>query len=172
MTLPSSRDITLATGTQIPSTLLNTLQDMIIGDKHGPKTIQIGIGLSAGSGSASAALYVLVITGSVATTMSIPLHIGDRIISADVWIQDDTGVNETVTASIAELDHATGVAIDVKNGVSVVSNNSGAVQKLSLNFAGGNEITVASGDSYFIRVGPQTSFSRALIAAEVTYDRL
>ncbi|KKK94428.1 hypothetical protein LCGC14_2682950, partial [marine sediment metagenome] len=39
MALPSSRDITLAEGTQIPSTLLNNLQDMIIGGKTGPEVV-------------------------------------------------------------------------------------------------------------------------------------
>jgi len=35
MTLPLSRDITLANGTQIPSTLINALQDAIVGGRHG-----------------------------------------------------------------------------------------------------------------------------------------
>lgn len=33
--LPEERDATLAPGTQIPSALLNTLQDMIVGARHG-----------------------------------------------------------------------------------------------------------------------------------------
>jgi hypothetical protein len=34
--LPTSRDITASSGQQIPSTLANNIQDMIVGGRHGP----------------------------------------------------------------------------------------------------------------------------------------
>lgn len=44
MALPTTRDVTMAPGSQIPSTLLNNLQDMIIGGKHGALRQTRGIG--------------------------------------------------------------------------------------------------------------------------------
>lgn len=52
--LPSSRDFTLAPGDPVPSTLLNTLQDQIIGDKHSSRVLMfppIRFQATAGSGN-------------------------------------------------------------------------------------------------------------------------
>jgi hypothetical protein len=42
MSLPNSRDITLSPGTEIPSTLLNALQDMIVGGRHSEFEYMLG----------------------------------------------------------------------------------------------------------------------------------
>jgi hypothetical protein len=41
MALPVSRDLTFAPGTQIPSAVLNNIQDMIIGGRHGEYEIYL-----------------------------------------------------------------------------------------------------------------------------------
>jgi hypothetical protein len=174
MTLPGSRDITLASGTQIPSTLLNNLQDMIIGSKHPTRIIQLNKGLGFGVGAFRETPETIISPAAaspLSAGFSIPLHIGDRILSMDFWATDGAGGSETLQVAFGEIDHATAVLTFPKNGVSTTSNNSGTTQKLNVNMVG-NEITIASGKSYFARATPGTSFVFSLIAVEVSYDRL
>ncbi len=97
MALPTSRDITLASKTVIPSTLLNNIQDMIVGRKHGLQTLVIPTPAAmaergaTGSGSALDTEFGIGdarwrLAAGDATTLAYPimLPVGTRIIAYSV----------------------------------------------------------------------------------------
>lgn len=90
MTLPTTRDITLAPGTQIPSTLLNNLQDMIIGGRFGTvrKVTPAASGMAPGGGTPEAQLLTPtgVIRMANGDEWMIPLlvHPGERVTEINV----------------------------------------------------------------------------------------
>lgn len=92
MTLPTTRDITLAPGTQIPSTLLNNLQDMIIGGRFGTvrRVTPAASGMGPGGGAPEGLLLtptgvVRLVTGD---EWMVPLlvHPGERVTSINIVV--------------------------------------------------------------------------------------
>jgi len=89
MALPQDRDATLAPGSQIPSALLNNIQDMIIGARHGDirKLTPANMGMFSISGATN-----INADNSVnlepSQTMFIPLRVvgGDVIVDAELFI--------------------------------------------------------------------------------------
>ena len=65
MALPNSRDITIAPGSQIPSTLLNNLQDFIISGGHGLLWHKIGAADFSGQSSQVVAGTLIFSTASI-----------------------------------------------------------------------------------------------------------
>lgn len=87
MTLPTSRDLTLAPGTQIPSSLLNNLQDAIIGGKHGPLTFFLSSidGFTDGTPSGVSGYVELAANNEVYKAIALPF--GTQITAIDVYVE-------------------------------------------------------------------------------------
>ena len=130
MALPSSRDITLAQGTQIPSTLLNNLQDMIIGGKTGPEVVAIpgSAGVPAGaspdpvnpSGDIFGSRWDITVGQFMEITFPVTVAPGDRI-------TDFRGFGEILTAadqfSVQLLKRDASVATGSSIGVIIGTTN-------------------------------------------------
>lgn len=177
MTLPLTRDITLALGTQIPSTLLNTLQDMIIGGKHGPKTIAIP-GAAGDPGPSAAVMPTSDVFGSrwtIATTQigeifyPVTVAIGDRITDFRAF-GEIQNAGDTFSVTLLKRAGTTSTAVLISS--IIVSPSTVAFHKVGAPVSPG-EVVVAD-TSYYIYVTGTAGAPNGMnfLAAEYTIDRV
>ena len=114
MALPLSRGITVVSGGQIPSTLLNSLQDSIIGGKHGPKTLQISVAGIEGDAvtTYSFADGAYIVPASRNLDIAVPLHESDRIISYGIQSENITAAADFITFSLHKSATRFGAAVE------------------------------------------------------------
>lgn len=93
MALPFTRDVTISSGTQIPSTLLNNLQDMVVGGKHGEiRRLTSGVdGIWDGQPDVDVGMSVgfLRWTGNGTWTIPLEVHFGERL--KDLFVTSKPG---------------------------------------------------------------------------------
>lgn len=132
MALPNDRDATISSATQIPSTLLNNIQDMIIGGKHGEvrrlmpasmfyNTVTDDADLSFNLGTEGYTWEFTGAGGDLAGALS--LNVGERIKDMFVTVQPGTVGdsmrfilfdNNSTTNSTANHDTQTASATKVR----------------------------------------------------------
>ncbi len=169
MALPLTRDITLASGTQIPSTLLNNLQDMIIGGKSGPRTLVIPAAMIAQEN----ATYLLNnntlrFSASANSDCPVLLNTGDRITSYSIVTRNSIAADK-INFSLAKSAETVLTFLD---GVTA-TDTSGAGLHTDTIILATPEI-VATGESYIMTAQADGGNSSTvdLFRYLVVYDRL
>ncbi len=174
MALPTTRDYTITPAGQVPGALLNTLQDMVIGNKHPTLTIPIpGDAFKQRNTGSTVTLSVgstLLSNGASAcdTIAGLILPVGKRIIAVRFYVQDNvTGATKwTVGFSRSTLYDAA-----LTNLGSVISAGTGANQTLTPAIA--PIITVGVGVRYMLSAVMTTGTAACkLYGAEVDIDAL
>ena len=151
MALPIDRDITLANGTQIPSTLLNNLQDMIIDRKHGLITKRIA---APGNRAADVGDWLELIDGrfiqavnaSEGCHIHLPLETGAVLTSLTVYL-NETGAG-AMTATLRSVDWRDNTIVSPVGSAATGPGSGGFIQ-LSPTFADQTQIDEIS---LFVRV--------------------
>lgn len=187
MALPTSRDVTFAPGSQIPSSVLNNIQDNIIGAKHGDVTRYIPIPIIQTTGtspslgdffgnittpiSSNSPYYTAAGTGAVPDgriAVPLPISIGDRIKQIDAFVYDNAGgsVNIALTKHLL-----TGVPPGTTSSIggTTVSGSTTTLQKLSILSL--TEVAVADTIYHFNCLIDGSHPSLRFYAATVTFDR-
>ena len=178
MTLPLSRDVSFAPGTQIPSTFLNNLQDMIIGGRHGPVTKSIFGNANAHVeddavntfwSTVNVASKSHFISRQFTTNIGLDFYtdipVGATLRSYQAWVDDaSAGAGVTIQSD---------VVVDVNNGAASL-NPGGFAQDASLDV--GNDILTSSGvklmvtgERVAIRVTAR-AIAQIIEGVEITYD--
>jgi hypothetical protein len=151
MALPTSRDVTLAPGSQVPATLLNNAQDAIVRHELGQRgarsrTYQMSevwphsFTIAAGTGYATA----------VSGIIRVPLRrllVGERITSVACRLVDNNPIDH-VTLKLFRLDDTAVSPAGVQIGATQTSVN-GSVQLLTLS---GLTETVLAGRTYYVEM--------------------
>lgn len=145
MALPQSRDITLAPGTQIPSSLLNNLQDFLVdGRFHQSTTKQIHVSKGTGAGVTYAG-------GRVAMTAGDTLDIGldvvatENISSYAVTLNVDTGGDQNDMQLIRRTGGGSESVLDTTAAPTTVGDH----EVFNLFFGA---VIVGGSDSFVIRI--------------------
>jgi hypothetical protein len=77
--LPTSRDLTINPGDEIPGALLNKLQDCVVGPKHPELERNLGAAAFGGGAASSFSVGQLNYSGASLDTCPLSLPVGDRI---------------------------------------------------------------------------------------------
>ena len=168
MTLPLTRDITLASKTQIPSTLLNNLQDMIIGGKHGPKTKKISPSSYESQATHGFADNKGTYSASDNGDVGFGLNDGERILSYGVLTENFSAAGDHFILLLSRADSGVAVALD---GVKLTTTSGIAKHKDIFTLA--TPETVSGDNHYFLAIQADGGNvgSVALYTTFVTYDR-
>lgn len=143
MTLPISRNTTYTPASPVKSADLNDLQDCIVGNKHGVRTLTVlgdafnpDGGTFAGFGSTGRNVWTFAGPPNDRVSAWVPLHAGDRILTV-TWFFNKAGA-----AALMIFD------VDTKNNTTVTNRDS-----LADASAGAAQISVPRAIGYTLAVG-------------------
>lgn len=177
MSLPTSRDITLSAGSsQVPSALLNNLQDAVVGNKHGTLTLIVPGSAFVRSNSGGANTYSvasLISNGADAPDMLAPivLPVGKRITSVRFFVKDGAAGPTKWTVRMLKATLYDAVVSGI--GGIVISAGTGVDQTLTLGSAGLPHVVLGAGVRYVLSAIMSTGIASSVIyGAEIDLDAL
>ena len=173
--LPTSRDVTLVADAEVPSSLLNNLQDCIVGGKHGAKTKTLaaatananatsGFQYAATAGSGNDELWESLASTDETVVVPLNLDVGDRLVSVKAWVQ---AVGGTVSIRLYKEDLSNGTETQLG---STATSSGTTRQALTVTPTAPGEV-VASGFKYWLAVlAVTTTSAKRFWGGEMVYE--
>lgn len=167
MALPGSRDLTLIDGVSfIPSSVINNLQDCVVGGKHGNKVLNLPANSALVlSGTVTRAEGMLTVTVSAELHWLLPLHQGDRIKQIAV-LSSGNGVADITTLAVRKCSAAGAVSTLAPGGSSPANMPAPPPTMYTLDV---DDYVIGAGETLWVRADPTAN--AVLYGCFVTYDR-
>jgi hypothetical protein len=178
MSLPSSRDLTYTGGAPVDANNLNNIQDCIVSGKVGTvgKWLELDNLGNTGKwnrGASSNTYWFEPNVNPAEAAITIPLKVGDRIVSVDFYLYDNNGA-DNITVKIWKQSIANGGAPGSAVQVGSTGNTSGSastnIQKVTV--TPGSPETVLVDTKYYAEITTSTGTlaNFRVYAVKVNYD--
>lgn len=169
--LPVSRTENCVAGAPVNHNLINEIQDNLIGDNHGTKTLVLGGDSFSVVAGSSIDLSFGDIRGSGGTfeiRATLPVFVGRRITAVRIYVNDNaTGPTKLAAALLSRSPTASAT---VATGSPNPTAGTGADQTITI---GPLTTVVASATAYQLKVQTTTGSAQVIIkVAEVDYDNI
>lgn len=182
MALPTSRDITCVAGTPISSALLNKLQDMAIGGKHGAVTTihsAVGAGALVGFVSTTILAPAFPVLQCPTTTVGTAwfaltaLPVGARVTAVRLVVLASSGAASDISALLDQISAPVGVALGsivTTNPVATV-NSAATVNTQTITLTPASPVVITASDMLAVRIGAANSAgTKTIFRVEVDHS--